>query len=145
MKKYLLLLSFLVTFFLFGQESVTKKYLAGDNITTVKNFSKTYTDDVLTKKYTIKNLGDPKSNQYDVEYTAQEDIGYAVIIVSFAFRKKDFTIQLKSINFHNKKTGAVVAITNRDSVESIADYYQLTKKLLVTLHADYLAPNLLNN
>lgn len=142
MKKYLLLFSFIAATFLFGQESITKKYLGTDDLISVKEFSKTYTDGILAKKYIIKNLGDPNSNNYDVEYKITDESGYAVMIVNFDFRKRDFTIELKSMNYVNEKTSVTIPITKENKVKAIADFYERTKKLLLTLHADYLAPDI---
>lgn len=144
MKKLLLLFSFFTCIFLFAQESVTKKYLAEDNLASAKNFCKTYNETILKKKYTIKNIGDPATNNYDVEYKTEDESGFAVTIVNFNFRERDFTITMKSSKYHNKKTGAVSVITDGSTIQSVQDYYDLTKKLLLTLQSNYISPDLNN-
>lgn len=142
MKKILILFSLITCIFLFAQESVTKNYLAADNIASAKNFAKIYNDTVLAKKYTIRNIGNPESNNYDVEYKVGDESGTAVMILNFNFRERDFTITLKSMNYINKKTGAITAISNRSTIPSVQDYYERTKKLLLTLHSGYISPDL---
>lgn len=142
MKKFLLLLSFIACIFLFAQESVTKKYLDTDDLKIAKSFSKTYHDTILSKKYTIRNLGNPETNIYDVEYKLDDDNGFTIMVVNYNFRERDFTILLKSINYQNKKTGEKTALTNQSTIESVRNYCELTKKILVTLQANYIAPDL---
>ena len=142
MKKLLLVLSFLASIFLFAQESVTKKYLNEDNLASAKNFAKVYNESVLAKKYTITNIGNPETNNYDVEYKVGDAIGTVVSLVNFNFRERDFTVTLKSINYINNKTGEISVIKEDNTVKDVKDYYELTKRLLVTLQANYIAPDL---
>ena len=144
MKKFLLFFSFIACIFLFAQESVTKKYLAEDNLASAKNFCKIYNETILKKKYTITNIGDPATNNYDVEYKTEDDGGFAVMIVNFNFRERDFTITMRSMKYHNKKTGDVSVITNSSTNQSVQDYYDITKKLLLTLQSNYISPDLDN-
>lgn len=144
MKKFLLFFTFIACIFLFAQESVTKKYLAEDNMASAKNFCKIYNETVLTKKYTITNIGDPGTNDYDVEYKTDDDGGFAVMLVNFNFRERDFTITMKSMKYHNRKTGGVSGITDGSTIKSVQDYYNLTKKLLLTLQSNYISPDLDN-
>lgn len=124
------------------ENSVTKNYLSADNRESAKNFAKTYRETVLAKKYSIKYIGNPESNNYDVEYKVEDGLGYAIMVVNYDFRIKDFTITLKSANYVNKKTGASTVLSKNSTVEAVAKYYETTKKLLVTLHSEYIAPNL---
>lgn len=142
MKKLLLVLSFLASIFLFAQEFVTKKYLNEDNLASAKNFAKVYNESVLAKKYTITNIGNLETNNYDVEYKVGDAIGTVVSLVNFNFRERDFTVTLKSINYINNKTGEISVIKEDNTVKDVKDYYELTKRLLVTLQANYIAPDL---
>ena len=142
MKKLLLVLSFLASIFLFAQEFVTKKYLNEDNLASAKNFAKVYNESVLAKKYTITNIGNLETNNYDVEYKVGDAIGTVVSLVNFNFRERDFTVTLKSINYINNKTGEISVIKENSTVKDIKNYYELTKRLLVTLQANYIAPDL---
>lgn len=142
MKKLLLVLSFLASIFLFAQESVTKKYLNEDNLASAKNFAKVYNESVLAKKYTITNIGNPETNNYDVEYKVGDAIGTVVSLVNFNFRERDFTVTLKSLKYQNNKTGEFSVIKEDSNVKDVKDYYELTKRLLVTLQANYIAPDL---
>lgn len=142
MKKYFFLFSLIICAFLFGQESVTKNYLAQDNLVSAKTHAKSYTDGVLAQKYTIRNIGDPESDNYDVEYKVNGESGYVLAIVNFDFRRRDFTMQLKSVQYHDNKTGGFSSISYQNKEEGILDYYDRTKKVLLTLHADYIAPDL---
>ena len=142
MKKFLLFFSFIACIFLFSQESVTKKYLAEDNLTSAKNFAKIYNESVLAKKYSIRNIGNPETNNFDVEYKIDDVSGFAVMIVNFNFRDRDFTITLKSMNYQNKKTGEITPISSTSTTESVKDYYELTKKLLITLQSNYISPDM---
>ncbi len=142
MKKLLLVLSFLASIFLFAQESVTKKYLNEDNLASAKNFAKVYNESVLAKKYTITNIGNPETNNYDVEYKVGDAIGTVVSLVNFNFRERDFTVTLKSLKYQNNKKGEFSVIKEDSNVKDVKDYYELTKRLLVTLQANYIAPDL---
>ncbi len=142
MKKHLLLFSFIACIFLYAQESVTKKYLAEDNITSAKNFSKEYIENVLSRKYTLRTIGDPESNNYDIEYTVEDKLGFAIILINYDFRANDFTLKLKSLNYESKINGKVMPVTSNSTDQWISEYYDNTKKLLLTLHSDYIAPDL---
>ena len=142
MKKLLLVLSFLASIFLFAQEFVTKKYLNEDNLASAKNFAKVYNESVLAKKYTITNIGNLETNNYDVEYKVGDAIGTVVSLVNFNFRERDFTVTLKSLKYQNNKTGEFSVIKEDSMVKDVKDYYELTKRLLVTLQANYIAPDL---
>lgn len=142
MKKLLLVLSLIACTFLLAQESLTKKYLNEDNLASAKNFAKIYNESVLAKKYTITNIGNPETNNYDVEYKVKDVIGSVVSLVNFNFRERDFTVTLKSIKYINNKTGEISVIKEDSNVKDVKDYYELTKRLLVTLQANYIAPDL---
>ena len=143
MKNFLLLLSFLVCSLFLAQESVTKKYLDSDDLKIAKDFSKDYNVRILTKKYEIRNIGDPESkNNYDIEYKVQDDAGYALMLVNYDFRERDFTITLKSMTYHSKKSGAVTVIKSDNANEVISKYYETTKLLLLTLQSEYISPDL---
>ena len=142
MKKLLLVLSLIACTFLLAQESLTKKYLNEDNLESAKNFAKIYNESVLAKKYTITNIGNPETNNYDVEYKVKDVIGSVVSLVNFNFRERDFTVTLKSIKYLNNKTGEISEIKEDSTVKDVKDYYELTKRLLVTLQANYIAPDL---
>ena len=142
MKKLLLVLSLIACTFLLAQESLTKKYLNEDNLASAKNFAKIYNESVLAKKYTITNIGNPETNNYDVEYKVGDVIGSVVSLVNFNFRERDFTVTLKSIKYLNNKTGEISVIKEDSNVKDVKDYYELTKRLLVTLQANYIAPDL---
>jgi hypothetical protein len=60
MKNTLFLLALIFSTFLFAQESVTKNYLDADNLVSAKNFSKVYHERILSKKYTVRNIGNPQ-------------------------------------------------------------------------------------
>ena len=144
MKKLLLLLSIIACTLVLAQDSVTKKYLAEDNLATAKNFAKIYNDSVLAKKYIITNIGNPETNNYDVEYKVVEEIGSVVSIVNFNFRERDFTMSLKSVKYQNNKTGEVSVFNKDSTVKDVKDYYEFQKNLLVTLQSNYISPDLDN-
>lgn len=110
MKKLLLVLSFIACTVLLAQESLTKKYLNEDNLASAKNFAKIYNESVLAKKYTITNVGNPETNNYDVEYKVGDVIGSVVSLVNFNLLERDFTVTLKSIKYINNKTGEISVI-----------------------------------
>lgn len=142
MKKFLLLLSIIACTLVLAQDSVTKKYLDEDNLATAKNFAKIYNESVLAKKFTIKNIGNPETNNYDVEYKVVDEIGTVVSIVNFNFRERDFTVALKSMKYQNNKTGEVSVINKDSTVKDVKDYYEFQKNLLVTLQSNYISPDL---
>ena len=142
MKKLLLILSLISCTFLLAQSSLTKKYLDEDNLTTAKNFAKIYNESILAKKYTITNIGNPESNNYDVEYKVVDKIGTVVSIVNFNFRERDFTLALKSVKYKNNETGEVSVIKKDSTVKEVKDYYEFTEQLLVTLQSNYISPDL---
>lgn len=107
-----------------------------------KKFAKDYHERVLSKKYTVRNIGNPESNNYEVEYKTDSEEGFVIAVVNYNFRERDFTLDLESVNYHNKKTGEVTLITNRNTIDAVAKYYQTTKKLLLTLQSNYISPDL---
>jgi hypothetical protein len=106
------------------------------------NFSKVYHERILSKKYTVRNIGNPESNNYEVEYKTDNEEGFVLAVVNYNFRERDFTLDLESVNYHNKKTGEVTLITSRNTIDAVSKYYQTTKKLLLTLQSNYISPDL---
>ncbi|WP_417428776.1 hypothetical protein [Halpernia sp.] len=142
MKKLIFLFSFFVFTVSFAQDFATRNYLSTDTREVAKGFAKKYSDNVLTKKYTIRNIGNPESNNYDVEYRVEDKSGYVLTIVNYDFRPTDFTLTMKSMNYHNKKTGDITLVKGNNSIESVAKYYATTQKLLITLQSLYISPEM---
>jgi hypothetical protein len=140
MKNLLFLFVFLSSSFLFAQESIARNYLAEDDMTAAKNFQKQYSDDVITKNFTILKVNSTTNNKFNVEYKAYLKEDYVVVDIDYEFREKDFTILFKSLKFTDKTTGVTTNIKADSSVEVLKNYYDLVKKLFLTLQSDYISP-----
>ena len=138
MKNLLYFVALLFSTMIFAQDSVTKDYFPTDNITIAKDHQKQY-GKLIPAKYAINNTKVHTVDNFDVEYREKLAEGYIAILVNYDFRKKDFTISLKSITYFNDKTKRTFLLTSDSEKEEVRDYCSLIQMMFVTFQAEYIS------
>lgn len=117
-------------------------YLSGDDKAAAKKFNAEYIDQVLKKAYTVKYLTSTTADTQQIKYDLEDDAGIATVIIDYQFRDKDFTINIKSINYYNKDNKTNTVISKESDTEAISKFYKLVKDYFVDKNANHIAPGL---
>jgi hypothetical protein len=121
-------------------DMISLDYLSSDRKDDAKKYSKEYIDKVLKNAYQVNYLTSENADNQEVKYTMEDASGLVTIVMGDQFRDKDFTINIKSINYYQKKLKTNTVISKESDTEATMKFYKLVKDYLLVKHADYIVP-----